>query len=694
MNNMEKQIQLPIDRLSYSSFMQLLRNPLIFKMKYILNIYDNPSGVSAMIGKACHAALEYRYTDRQQPIDEVIKVGMDYLVETSDAYIDYGKTGSREQMLKDYHKTMQFYFAEEPNYHKIISVEEKWESEVKTIDGDSLSLPMTGKADLVHQYTDNPEDVEIIDTKFTTKFTDFESEDYVKIIQSMFMYHLLLATKGIKAKRMVFRELKRSKNEDGSPQMRDWVVPFDHMPYFVIFYNLYKDVVKYLTNDPIFLPNLSDLFDGEQAGLLYSQGLINSDMSDVEVMHKVKDVAYTSKKFIPSRLDSDINKNLTTEEKIKVKLAEFGYPVEPVDLITGSSVIMYRFKVSAGVRIAAIKKMKDEIALAIGVSTKSLNIDISEGLLAIEAPKPERTKVLYSKNLIQKASMKFPVGQTIDGKDFHADMTQMPHLLIAGTTGSGKSVLLNVIIDSISKQNTKDELRIVLIDPKRVELSNFSKLKHLEGKVLYEYDDVLRKLLEMTDKMENRYKMLESGGYKDIGEYNAAQIDSANKMPYYLVVVDEFADFMMRAKMKSTGTPKYSGKSKPWLTREIIKRGGRIYDKMTKAEMQETLEEMDLKKEENRPDANVELLITRLAQMARAVGIHLIIATQRPSTDVITGLIKANFPSRIALTTASVTDSQIILGQPGAEKLNGKGDMLFMTPGVQGLVRLQGYSLK
>ena len=124
------------------------------------------------------------------------------------------------------------------------------------------------------------------------------------------------------------------------------------------------------------------------------------------------------------------------------------------------------------------------------------------------------------------------------------------------------------------------------------------------------------------------------------------------------------------------------------------KRTGKNISEYTKAEMREYLEELDDKEEANRPDANVELLITRLAQMARAVGIHLILATQRPSTDVITGLIKANFPSRIALTTASPVDSQIILGQPGAEKLNGKGDMLFMSPTIKGLLRLQGYSIK
>lgn len=691
MNNMQE-TQMPINRFSYSSFVQLLRNPLIFKMKHILNIYDTPSGMSAMIGKACHKALEYRYTDQEQQIADVIQVGMDYLTETSDGYIDYGKTDSREKMLKGYTQAMQFYFAEEPKYHKIISVEEKWESECKTVYGDTLPLPMTGKADLVHQFSDNPEDVEIIDTKFTVSFTNYDTEDYIKIIQSMFMYHLLFATKGIKAKRMIFREVKRTKNDDGTPQVRDWAIPFDHEPYFIIFYNLFNDAVKFLKRDPIFLPNLSDMFDGEQSGLLYAQGLINADMSDVEVMHKVRDVAFTSKKFIASKLESDLNKNLLPEEKIKIRLAEFGYPVEPVDAIVGASVTQYRFKISAGVRVSAIKKLKDDVAIAIG-SNGHVNIDIipGTGYLGVEVPNIERSIVFYTPELHRKNTLKFPLGAEVNGTDYLADLTEMPHLLIAGTTGSGKSMLLNVLIDSISTQNSANDLKLVLIDPKRVELAKFAKLPHTDGKVLYEYDDVLKKLLETTDEMEKRYTLLEKAGVKEIKDYNKV---AKKKLPYIVVVIDEFADFMIRTKFSAKSKVSYGAKSKAWMVRIAKKRTGTNISDYTKAEMREFLEELDDKEEANRPDANVELLITRLAQMARAVGIHLILATQRPSTDVITGLIKANFPSRIALTTASPVDSTIILGQTGAEKLNGKGDMLFMSPTIKGLLRLQGYSIK
>lgn len=687
-----KETIMPINHLSYSGLTQLLRNPIIFKMKYILGVYDTQSGMSAMIGKAGHKALEYYYQNKMQiSPSEAIQFGLEYLVNTSDAYISYGKTQSREDLLSGYSQAMKFYFEEEPKYYKILHVEEKMEAEIKTIYGDILPLPITGVADIVHQFSDDPNDIEIIDTKFTIAFTDHSKEDYIKIIQAEFMFHLIWAKTGIKPKRMLFREIKRSKNNDGTDQIRDWAIPFDHEPYHIIFYNLFKDVVQFLKNDPVFLPNLSDMFDGEQAGLIYAQGLINADMSDVEVMHKVKEIAFTSKKFIASKIDSIENKNLLPEEKIKIRLAEFGLPVEPVDSIVGASITQYRFKISAGVRVSAIKKLKEDIAIAIG-STGNVNIDIipGTGYLGIEVPNLERSKVLYSKELQNKDTLKIPLGVEVNGNNYFADLTEMPHLLIAGTTGSGKSVLLNVIIDSISAQNSHSKVKLVLIDPKRVELSNFAKLPHTDGKILYEYDEVLKKLLKISDEMEKRYKILEESGCKDIKEYNA---NSKKKLPYIVVVIDEFADFMMKAKISAVKKSSYGSKSKVWLSKEITKRKIQSYATI-KAEMIEVLEEDDFKKEENRPDANVELIITRLAQMARAVGIHLIIATQRPSTDVITGLIKANFPSRVALTTASPTDSQIILGQPGAEKLNGKGDMLFMSPTIKGLLRLQGYSIK
>jgi S-DNA-T family DNA segregation ATPase FtsK/SpoIIIE len=271
----------------------------------------------------------------------------------------------------------------------------------------------------------------------------------------------------------------------------------------------------------------------------------------------------------------------------------------------------------------------------------------------------------------------------------------MPHLLIAGSTGSGKSILLHSIIHSLTKQMTPDSMRLILIDPKRVELASFKKVPHLDGNVIYEYEDALMALLSLTDEMERRYKLLEDVEKRNIEEYNKGR-RKGSRLPYMVVVFDEFADFMIRSNIEEQkGKQKaYSSHSREWLLKEIKKRTKKDFYGDTKASMIEILEELDSKDELRRKDANVELLIVRLAQMARAVGIHLIIATQSPRVDVITGMIKANIPAKIALTTANSTESTIILGQTGAEKLSGKGDMLFLDPSSRGIQRLQGYIVK
>ena len=693
---------MPVSKLSYSALTMLLRNPILFKLNYILGVYSPKMSVSAMVGKGSHIALKTYYggnadvpigpkTPNAQGIarDE----GMKYIDQFDDAAINYGKTGSREGMLKTYAKAMDFYFAEEPEYHEILLCEEKLESEIKTLEGDVLPLPAVGIPDIVHK--DKNGDVEIVDAKFTRAFTNYETEDYIKIIQAQFMFHLLLATKGIKAKRMLFREVKVSENQDGSPQIRDYAIPFDHEPYRVLFYNLYNDVVKFLSNDPIFLPNLSDPMEGEQAGLIYAQGLLSADMSDVEVMHKVRDVAYTTKKFVGSRLDSELNQHLLPEERIKVRLAEFGIPVEPEKTITGASVTQYRFKVSAGIRMTTFKKHKEDIMRALETKGEVRIIAPIPGtsLVGVEVENENRDPVKLTAKHFVKGTLSIPIGADVHGNATTLPLDKMPHLLVAGSTGSGKSVFLHSTIKALSKQMSPDEMELVLIDPKRVELSVFEKLPHVRGKIVYEYEDGVVALMDLVEEMERRYKLLAKAGKRDISTYNESRRFKNSRLQYIVCIIDEFADFIFRSEIEQVKKRKraYGNRSKEWLQKEAGKRGWKNTDMALKSHLVEFLEAKDDESETNRPEADVEQLIVRLAQMARAVGIHLIIATQRPSVDVITGLIKANFPTRIALTTASPTDSNVILGQPGAEKLAGKGDMLLMAPGLKGLQRLQGF---
>jgi hypothetical protein len=697
-------VQMPINKLHYTALTQLLRNPLIFKLKYILGVYDSKIGMQGMIGRAGHHALRAYYggdpdsplfgeKDAKQALAK--EMGLAYIEEFSESYVDYGKTGSKEQLLRQYTQAMDFYFAEEPEYHEILMCEEKLEAEIHTIDGDLLPLPAVGIPDLVHKRKDGG--IEIVDAKFVKSFTDWETEDYIKIVQSQFLWHLL-KEKGITADRMIFREIKcteNSRDNAGKPQVRDYAIPFSHEQYRIIFYNIYKDVVRFIANpDAVYLPNLSDPFDGERAGLLYAQGLISADMSDVEVMHKVKDVAFQSKKFVPSRLERIENQYLPPEERIKMRLAEFGIPVEPEEVKVGASVTQYRFKVSAGVRMSSFEKHRADIARAIE-SKGNLRILApipGTGLVGVEVANETRVEAKLSKKDLVLGTLSVPVGMNVMGESVKVPLDEMPHLLIAGATGSGKSIFLHSLITALTKQMSPDMMDLILIDPKRVELRSFAKLKHLHGKkVLYEYEDGIRVLMELSDTMEIRYKLLERYGKRDIAEYNKT---ARTKLAYKVVVIDEFADFMFRSRIeeKKRKGLSYQTHTQAWLAREIKERTGESVGDMKKATIIEALDAIDAEDEMKREDASVELLVVRLAQMARAVGIHLVIATQRPSVDVITGLIKANFPTRIALTTASPADSMVILGEPGAEKLSGKGDLIFMHPGG-GKVRLQGFMI-
>lgn len=697
----QKNVQMPINKLSYSGLTQLLRNPLIFKLKHILGVYDGKVGVSGMVGRAGHETLKVYYggnlevsvpTDSAKAQEIALDFGMNYLENYSDIYIDFGKNGSREGMLKAYTQAMQFYFAEEPEYNEILMVEEKVEAEMKTIDGDILPLPAVGVPDIVDRRKDGG--IDIVDIKFVKNFTDYETEDYIKIIQSQFLWHLLREAKDLTADRMVFREVKvteNSRENAGKPQIRDYVIPFSHEPYRVIFYNLYKDVVNFLANpNAIYLPNLSDPFDGEQAGLLYAQGLLNSDMSDVEVMHKVKDVAFVSKKFVSSRLDRVENQHLLPEEKIKVRLAEFGIPIEPVETKVGSSVTQYRFKVSRGVRMSSFHKHKADIALALEAKgdIRILAPIPGTNLVGVEIANEKREKVMLGKEHLVKGTLSIPVGVTVQGDVVKVPLNEMPHLLIAGSTGSGKSILLHSILTALTKQMSAKEMHLILIDPKRVELVSFAKVKHLQGtKIIYEYEEAMIALHGLIGEMEKRYKTLEKAGVRNIDDYNYKWDEEEPidwRLPYIVVVIDEFADLILKGKAKEK-KKKTNQSMKNTVRRVHVEKMAREFAKMGMVYVPH---------EDDEDESTADDLIARLAAMARAVGIHLIIATQRPSVDVITGLIKANFPTRIALTTSSPTDSKVILGEEGAEKLAGKGDMIFQHAGSGGKQRLQGFMIE
>ncbi len=349
----------------------------------------------------------------------------------------------------------------------------------------------------------------------------------------------------------------------------------------------------------------------------------------------------------PDDAENDQHRARVIEETLR----SFGAPARVVDIRRGPTVTMFGVEPDfvpsrngkTRVRVSKITALSDDLALALAAARIRIQAPVpGKGYIGIEVPNRHVTLVSLQEVMSSPAyqnlnsPLKISLGKDVSGNPVAADLTAMPHLLIAGTTGAGKSVCINDILTCFLLNKTPDELRLVLVDPKRVELTGYNGIPHLLSPVIVEAEHVVGALQWMMREMENRYRMFSETGTRNIADYNfQREKNQAKKLPYLLVVIDELSDLMMLA-----------------------------------------------------PD-ETERAITRLAQLARATGIHLIIATQRPSTDILTGLIKANFPARIAFAVASSVDSRVILDQPGAERLLGRGDMLFQAPDAPAPVRIQ-----
>jgi S-DNA-T family DNA segregation ATPase FtsK/SpoIIIE len=338
---------------------------------------------------------------------------------------------------------------------------------------------------------------------------------------------------------------------------------------------------------------------------------------------------------------------------IEDTLLSFGAPARVVEVNRGPTITQFGvepdFVEGRGgrrtkVKVSKISALADDLALALAAPSIRIEAPVpGKGYVGIEVPNPEISLVSLRDVMESPAFQKIPsrlrlgLGQDVSGRAVAADLAAMPHLLIAGTTGSGKSVCVNAIIACLLLQNTPDQLRVVMIDPKRVELTSYNGVPHLLAPVVVDLERVVGALQWISREMDERYRRFAHEGVRNIADFNRRmELIGQKAMPYLVLVIDELADLMMMA-----------------------------------------------------PD-ETERLITRLAQLARATGIHLVIATQRPSVDVVTGLIKANFPARIAFAVASSIDSRVILDQPGAERLLGRGDMLFHAPDAAAPIRMQG----
>lgn len=671
-----------IDYWSYSSMSALLSNPLNFKKQYVLKVYDGLKNPSGVVGNAAHKAIEAFY-DSGKTVEEAIGVGYDYIEGISNMEINYGKTGSREKILKDYKQAIGFFFEEQPSFHEILGVETTIVSEINTVDGENLGLPAKAKIDLITK--NKLGEIEVIDWKFVSKgYTDGSIESFPKFLQGMFDYHLVKEKYGQAPARVIFKECKISKNADGTPQIQDYVIDFkDQTLYgdFATFYKLYKDCTRYVSSKgSIYLPNPNDMFNGQNSFESFRLGIIGTD-APVSVKHKAEQKKFVEKHYVASGFDEAQASNYSDEEKIRLKLQEFGLPVDMDTTHFGASVTQFTLKPSRGIPMAKIKNKSSDLALALGAESVRIEAPIrGTNLVGVEIPASNRKVLPLDDSILLKGTTKIPIGQDVFGKNHYKDLVDMPHLLIAGATGSGKSVMLNVILTALTKQMSPEALRLVLIDPKQVELAMFADEPHVDGKVITDIKEAVFKVDEIVQEMNRRYGLLAKAKKRTLEDYNAK---SKNPLAKIVVVIDEFADLMMSDIAPSTETMDIKLFNSNLLGILASSPTGKLTQKATKEALKITIAES--------APPSVEDSIIRIAQKARAVGIHLILATQRPSADVVTGLIKANIPTKIAFATTSEVNSRIILDETGAEELTGKGDMLYLDPSNRDLKRLQGF---
>ena len=328
---------------------------------------------------------------------------------------------------------------------------------------------------------------------------------------------------------------------------------------------------------------------------------------------------------------------------IEKNLESFGISAKVVEVNPGPTVTQYALEIPMGTKLSKILALQNDLALALATSTGSVRIEApipGKSLVGVEIPNlsPEivslKSALMDESMRTSKSKLAVALGLDVSGTTVIADLAKMPHVLIAGTTGSGKSVLLNAFIATLLFRASPHEIKLILVDPKRVELSEYNDIPHLLTPVIIEPEKILSALKWAMQEMDRRYKLFHDAQVRNINGYN--ELSGFQALPYIVIIVDELQNLMEFAPVE------------------------------------------------------VENAIVRLAAMARATGVHLVVATQRPSVDVITGLIKANIPCRIAFNVSSMIDSRVILDQPGAEKLLGKGDMLYVPPDASKPMRIQG----
>ena len=676
--------RIPLNKVSYSTFTKFCTQPVLFRTGYLNgDRFESTTGVSAIMGRAFHNGLEVYFGGGDQPIstsgDAIeygLKAAVKYIEEYNDGFIKYSKTvPTKAKAIEKVVSAFNWYITDSQTVWKpeqVLFTEEKFEHHVnvnwnnKQVD---LPIKLNGRIDRVEKRGDK---VIIFDPKMVYKFSDPDVIDGQKMIQTVQYYLLTYAELGVEPYSVVFEETKYTKNKDGSPQVRRYeVVIKDNSLYFDFYFRLYEDMTKAMLGEMVYVPNINDLYDSELAIIAYTHRLDQpEEMAKQMKRHRVDNVTdllkrkiakagYTKKlmeklekKF--EEIKSIDYKNMTFEQRIQTKLLEHGMSVHHAKTLEGNTYDLYQFEPSIGVKMSRVAGYVADIEQVLGVAGVRVLAPVpNTNFIGFEVPRDERNYPDLPKRSAGKFMLQ--LGQDRLNKEVAFDFRDMPHALIAGTTGSGKSVCLNSFIFQLHKHAKKD-VQTVLLDPKMVELADFANDKNCIG---YHTSprDINDALKDLEVEMQRRYEFLRANKVKQNSEL-------AKPMPYIVCVIDEYGDLAISKAKIQVGS------------KTVVK----VYAKETRqVEVPEFAKAGEI----------IEERVQRLAAKARAAGIHLIVTTQRPSAKVISGDIKANLSIKIVFQTAKEVDSRIVLDEGGAEKLQGDGDAMFNNG--KGTIGVQAY---
>lgn len=666
----------PIAYLSYSSFSKFHKNPGGWKEQYILHNKYFKSSPAMVVGKMAHSVVE-NYLNGSMTVEQSVDHAINYLGTIPDSDIKWWKTGSREKILKDFTSAWKMYFDEMPTYENVLLIEKQLTSiATDSLQGRTLSspIPFLWIPDLV--FRENGKIV-IEDFKFKSSHTDTsDGIEPMYWFQSLFYYYLVKNELKEEPAEMRFREIKISKNKDNSSQHNIITINFKSEEFEFMKAHFWYQVLwffKFIENadeDSYFPYNIYDQIDGKETfnamqSTVFGYKMDTAKKSDLVKMEKEE---FKNTKFIESNTPTSI------EGKIKYKFQEFGIALEFSEKKEWYAYDRYLFIPSRWVKMSEVKKYAEDVSQA----TEFENVRIVAPVpwtkyVGVEVPREER----WIANADKKIS--FPIGRDIDKKLYSLDLSNSntPHLIVAGRSGSGKSVLLKNFI----KQPSKNTI-FAVIDPKRVEFwPLYRDPKNNIGLYGTNITEAVSILSHVRDEMNRRYAELEKKWLTDISETKYKRI---------VVLIEEMA-FLMQSTEKidePTDAERYHKEYKIYLQKVEKQQEEMTFTIFGRRKPKKIQEPKPVKKI---PASQVALsLLTEISAMGRACGIHLILATQRPSVDVIPGIIKANIPARLCFATSSAVDTKVILdGDYNAEKLSGLGDGLYIDWSGKEPIRIQ-----